>query len=334
MNRLLLLILLIVNTSLGAYAQRVYDLCDSTTYEWAADSSFVVGRSTLYVRTGNSLTTRYQFPLATSDHFVSDFEMIEKNLWYAVVSKRYIGDSTTLFRSIDQGISWQVDTSFYPAAKASSLAETYNSINQLQRLGTDTIVLFIGYYRSGVVYSTDGGETWTEWFNNLISYYHGMISCADSIYMFGFDGDGFNSSMVGFARSELFSSDYVHRACHGGNVPGCIYAPSNIDPCERINFYKQYVASICPEFATSINTFDKGLGLFVYPNPTTGSVTIDLGQPASGSVMIIDILGQVVEHMGFDQTDLLHINMEAGPGVYFVVIQTEQGKTVRKLLVE
>ena len=334
MNSLLLLILLIVNTSLVVHAQRVYNDCDSTTYAWNADSSFVMGRSTLYVRTGNNLTTRYQFPLTNSDFFVRDFDIVEKDLWYAVVGKRYIGDSTTLFRSIDQGVSWQVDTSFYTAAKASSLVETYNSINQLQRLGADTIVLFIGYYRSGIVYSTDGGQTWTEWFNKLIAYYHGILSCADSFYLYSFDGDGFNSSMVSFARSELFSSDFIHPTCYDGNNPNCVYAPIDLDICEWVGFYKQYADSLCPLLPTSIRPIDVGVELSVYPNPTTGAVSIGFKQPATGSVIIIDMLRQVVEHREFAQAGQLNISLEAELGVYFVVIQTQQGRSVRKLLVE
>ena len=46
----------------------------------------------------------------------------------------------------------------------------------------DTIILFVGYYNSGIVYSIDGGAQWTHWFANSPAHYFGLIECGQSYY--------------------------------------------------------------------------------------------------------------------------------------------------------
>ncbi|AFL80453.1 hypothetical protein Aeqsu_0951 [Aequorivita sublithincola DSM 14238] len=61
----------------------------------------------------------------------------------------------------------------------------------------------------------------------------------------------------------------------------------------------------------------------LYPNPTSGNFTIDLGKNYSEINMnITNILGQVVAFERFANTDTLEINLQGSPGIYFVNITT------------
>jgi len=51
-------------------------------------------------------------------------------------------------------------------AQMSSFSNS-TSINDIHIIGTDTIILFIGYYQSAVIYSIDRGQNWQYWFEDL-----------------------------------------------------------------------------------------------------------------------------------------------------------------------
>lgn len=63
--------------------------------------------------------------------------------------------------------------------------------------------MFMHYYESGIIYSTDAGNTWTKWFDNLIVHYQGMLTCNDRYYLYSFEGDAFRPWMFGFDKNLL-----------------------------------------------------------------------------------------------------------------------------------
>jgi len=72
----------------------------------------------------------------------------------------------------------------------------------------------------------------------------------------------------------------------------------------------------------------------VYPNPTNGNVTIDLGGLTDVSVKVTNLIGEVIyeDHKISNSTYNLYI--EEAAGLYFVEISNENNKEVIKLLVE
>jgi len=72
----------------------------------------------------------------------------------------------------------------------------------------------------------------------------------------------------------------------------------------------------------------------VYPNPTNGNVTIELGDFTNVSVKVTNLIGEVIyeDHKISNSTYNLYI--EEAAGLYFVEISNENNKEVIKLLVE
>jgi hypothetical protein len=72
----------------------------------------------------------------------------------------------------------------------------------------------------------------------------------------------------------------------------------------------------------------------VYPNPASGSVTVDLGSTAGASdILITDAAGRVVFATQISGKRLVEIDALAA-GVYILVVKTGQGFTATQLVVE
>jgi len=70
----------------------------------------------------------------------------------------------------------------------------------------------------------------------------------------------------------------------------------------------------------------------LYPNPTTGRLTIDLGeQKDEVRVMVINSLGQVVEQNTYNQSGKETIELNGEEGIYFVKIITTKQSSVYKI---
>jgi len=73
--------------------------------------------------------------------------------------------------------------------------------------------------------------------------------------------------------------------------------------------------------------------LSVYPNPTTGNFTIDLGSAyENATILITDINGKTVYQTTNSQTVLVHLDLDQPAGVYFVSVTSESRHTVVKLI--
>ncbi len=76
--------------------------------------------------------------------------------------------------------------------------------------------------------------------------------------------------------------------------------------------------------------------LAVYPNPTDGNFTIDLGQSFDQiTVQITNSLGQVVQNSVYNNLQLIAIELDSESGIYFVEIITSEGlKSKVKLVIK
>lgn len=267
-----------------ASAQREFGVCDSTIYTLNADTMVVAGRNRLYVYHNQQLAPLYDFATANPDEFIRDVDLVKPDLWFVVVGLRYIGGPTKLYRSINRGLSWQLDTAHFQASNAGLLPRAFfESINNLQHLQGDTLLMFVGYYQSGVIFSTDLGVTWKKWFDNLIAFYQGMFYCQGRYYIFGYEGDAFRASMFGFDRSALFSSDSTglwnsfnnagyHPPCYNGtDTVRCIFAPHTVGRCGSYQFFKARIDQMCG--LVSVASQDRS-AVKVYPNPFNDYVQV------------------------------------------------------------
>jgi hypothetical protein len=300
MKRLLILCILLLIQDI-MQAQREYAICDSTTYMLNSDTSIIAGRRHLYVWANNVLSPLYDFTNADTNDYIRDFDIVKSDLWYTVVGSRYIGAPTTLYKSTNRGMSWIPDTNHWNASNAQWVSPQFlKSINNLQHLNGDTLMLFMHYYESGILYSTDLGQTWTKWFDNLISHYQGMFKCHNRYYIFGYEGDAFRPWMFGFDQSLLFTSDSAGKwnaASNNGYHPrcslqndtlNCIYPPPNVSRCGSYQFFKSYLDANCwPLGMEDIETQP----INVFPNPANQQLILQGRDLEKIPIHICDLFG-------------------------------------------
>ena len=88
---------------------------------------------------------------------------------------------------------------------------------------------------------------------------------------------------------------------------------------------------------TSVGIIENDFGdvLSVYPNPTNGNFSIDLGSIyESSAVKIVDISGKLIDSKIINQSRILNLTIEAPSSIYIVSIQAGEKKAVIRLVKE
>ena len=76
-----------------------------------------------------------------------------------------------------------------------------------------------------------------------------------------------------------------------------------------------------------------GNNLLVYPNPTSGNFSVDLGAAYENSqITIIDISGKLIDSKTITQSQTLNFSLKEPAGIYIVSIQAEDKKAVIRLV--
>tara|TARA_B110000090_G_scaffold199178_1_gene238811 strand:+ start:99 stop:2777 length:2679 start_codon:yes stop_codon:yes gene_type:complete len=76
-----------------------------------------------------------------------------------------------------------------------------------------------------------------------------------------------------------------------------------------------------------------GNNLLLYPNPTNGNFSIDLGKKyKTVTINIVDINGKSIQFKKFNESQLLNLKLEEPAGVYLLRIESEEKKAVIKLV--
>ena len=88
---------------------------------------------------------------------------------------------------------------------------------------------------------------------------------------------------------------------------------------------------------TTVGIMENSFGnkLLVYPNPTSGNFSVDLGAAYENSqITIIDISGKLIDSKTITQSQTLNLSIEEPAGIYIVSIQTDDKKAVIRLIKE
>ncbi|PKA82564.1 putative secreted protein (Por secretion system target) [Ulvibacter sp. MAR_2010_11] len=119
---------------------------------------------------------------------------------------------------------------------------------------------------------------------------------------------------------ELPSGDFVMACSSDSNVSG-----DKGDASEGMDDY--WVFETTPAIlGVTDNTLNTSIT--AYPNPTSGSFSINLGESFTEiNVIIANMLGQTIVTRQFKNTQSIQLELPNAPGMYLVTIQDSQGKS-------
>ena len=130
----------------------------------------------------------------------------------------------------------------------------------------------------------------------------------------------------GFGYSVAISGDYAISGATGEdeNAAGL----DSLMGAGAAYFYKNEATNGIVE-----NSF--GDGLVVYPNPTNGNFSIDLGAVYENTqVFITDISGKLIESKTIAQSQVLNLSINEPAGIYLVTIQSGELEAVIQIVKE
>jgi hypothetical protein len=88
---------------------------------------------------------------------------------------------------------------------------------------------------------------------------------------------------------------------------------------------------------TGVGIVENSFGekLLLYPNPTNGNFSIDLGQSYNATtVTITDLHGKQIQSKRYGKSQLLKLQLEEPAGIYFVIINSDHKQAIIRLVKE
>ena len=96
---------------------------------------------------------------------------------------------------------------------------------------------------------------------------------------------------------------------------------------------EDYAIVVMPALGIVENSFE--IDPIIYPNPTDGNFSIDLGTNyESINIAITDLNGKIIQSKTYTQSQLLNIKLKEASGIYLIVIKSEDHKAVIRLAVK
>ncbi len=115
------------------------------------------------------------------------------------------------------------------------------------------------------------------------------------------------------------------------NNTGYIYFDYN--PAIITNTAFNTYVSVIPSAVGIIEKIQKG-GISIYPNPTQGNLTIDLGKIQNTTqVKITDFQGREIKHLSCKNTQFIDVDLsDSAEGVYFITVKSEEKEFTFKMI--
>ena len=80
---------------------------------------------------------------------------------------------------------------------------------------------------------------------------------------------------------------------------------------------------------------DFGAGCVVYPNPTDGPLTIDMGAIYSSvEIKITDLSGKLIKSLSYEEGQLFDVTLDEAAGTYLLIVKAEERRAVVRLVKE
>ncbi len=150
-----------------------------------------------------------------------------------------------------------------------------------------------------------------------------------------------NVTLTGFTiTANQVGATYQWIDCNNGNAPISGETNQSYTPSVDGSYSVEVTLNGCTSTSTCQNisgigfienTF--GSALSVYPNPTAGNLSINLGASYSNvEIIITDALGKEVMRQRISDSQIIEITFDQPAGNYLVTIQSEEQKAVFRLI--
>ena len=90
-------------------------------------------------------------------------------------------------------------------------------------------------------------------------------------------------------------------------------------------------------YFSTVGVIENSFGddLLIYPNPTDGNLSIDLGMThKSASLRVTDLNGKLMQSNSYNNSQMLDLKLEGPAGVYLLTVESGENKAVIRLLKE
>jgi len=210
-------------------------------------------------------------------------------------------------------------------ASSARFIEKWNGINSVNY--SHNIIIFPSYIKSQIYDGNSSSQTFAQgyytdkWYN--LTLVNNILTDSVSLYM-----DGILKETV--VNNSNYSTNNQNDLLFGNTI-GLIRPYSGL--MDDIRFYDRVldqseITEIVTETATEIHTLDTNNPINIYPNPTSGVITINIMDIQR--IEIIDVNGKIVYQTN---RSTRNIDMNNQPqGIYFVKVYTTNGIETRKIL--
>jgi len=142
--------------------------------------------------------------------------------------------------------------------------------------------------------------------------------------------------------SNEVGATYQWIDCNNGNA--AIVGEVGVSYSATVNgdYAVVITAGSCTDTSACININSVGITqtaladhMTIYPNPSNGQFTIDMGASYSSvTVMVMDMSGKMIQNNTYNSEQLINIKLDTPAGIYVVRVTTDAGVITKRLFVE
>jgi|GEM_PF-1764051 len=130
--------------------------------------------------------------------------------------------------------------------------------------------------------------------------------------------------------------------CDAGNTAIAGETGQSFTPSANGNYAVEITESGCVDTSECVEVNTVGIdestfgsGFTLYPNPTRGDFSVDLGREYNSiSVSLTDLSGRIIVLKSYDKTDVVQLEINQPAGMYFVIIESDDQKAIIQLIKE
>jgi hypothetical protein len=142
--------------------------------------------------------------------------------------------------------------------------------------------------------------------------------------------------------SNNVSASYVWLDCNNTYAPIPGQTSQSFTALTNGNYAVQLTENGCVDTSVCVAITNVGIiensfgdGLIVYPNPTSGDFSINLGTSyETAKIVIKDISGKMIESKTMNQSQILNLSIKEPVGIYLVSIKAGNKSAVIRLVKE